>query len=81
MSKLKVHVRIAKNGTRHAIAATLKPSNRPLFNNSGAALPTIAFAVMLDIDPAAFKAAERVVAELAIGPEDASVVAELEPST
>lgn len=60
-----MHVRVAKrrNG-RHTVAATTKVSDEPLKDSNGYALPTVAFALVLDIDDAEFKRAETVLAEV-----------------
>lgn len=82
MPKVKVHLRIAQNtGPRrgYSVASSLKPVPRTLSNGRGEALPTIAFAIELDIDPQAFRSAERVIAELTIGEDDTVVAAEVAP--
>lgn len=80
MPKVKVHLRVASNGTRrHKVQANINAVSAPLTDSNGYALPTIAFAVVLDIDPAAFRTAERVIAELAIGEDDVAIAAELAP--
>jgi hypothetical protein len=78
--KVKVYMRVAKTHGRAGCkaVATMKPSVGPLLDSAGRQLPTIAFAIMLDIDPAAFRQADQVIAELAVGPQDVTVAAELE---
>jgi hypothetical protein len=79
MSKIKVYLRVAQQptGRRHKILATLKPSYGPITDSHGDALPTVAFALSLDIDPAAFRTAERVLAELTLGADEVAVAAEI----
>lgn len=64
MAKVKAHIRVAKNGHRYAVSATTKPSTRPLTNTNGADLPTVSFALVLNIDDEEFKKAEKVLAEV-----------------
>jgi hypothetical protein len=80
MAKLKVYLRVAKThgSAGHRVVATTRPSHLPLSDTYGSVLPTIAFAIVLDIDAAAFRQAERVMAELAIEPERVMVAAELD---
>jgi hypothetical protein len=79
MAKLKVYLRVAQTqgSAGHRVVATTRPSHIPLSDAYSTVLPTIAFAVMLDIDPAAFRLAERVIAELTVAPQDVTVAAEL----
>lgn len=82
MPKVKVHLRVAKQGgprNTHKVVATLKPSRMALITTHGEPLPTVSFAIVLDIDPEAFRQAERVIAELQVGPEQVAVVAEMGP--
>jgi hypothetical protein len=77
--KVKVYLRVAKTrGKAGARAvATMQPCLGALLDGDGKVLPTIAFAVVLDIDPDAFHSAEAVIAELAIGAADVQVAAEV----
>jgi hypothetical protein len=77
--KIKVYMRVAqtrgKAGAR--VVATTTPCLGALLDGYGHVLPTIGFAIVLDVDPAAFHGAEAVIAELTVGPRDVQVAAEL----
>lgn len=82
MSKVKVYLRVARNHqgrNNHKVQANVNPSRAPLYDSHGEALATIAFAIVLDIDPLAFRAAETAIAELQVGAADVEVAAELGP--
>lgn len=70
--KVKTYLRVAKNDggrTPYKVEASARPNNKPLTAGEGRherVLPTISFAVVLDIDPAAFEQAEQVLAEIEI---------------
>jgi hypothetical protein len=72
--KFKVYMRVAKTKGPQGfkVIATTRPSTAPLTtgNYNDPPLPTIAFAIVLDINPEAFKYAEQVIAELPIEPLD-----------
>lgn len=79
MSKVTAYLRVAKYGGdgRRApfkVSATARPNHTPLESGTGVPLPTLAFAVVLDIPDSAFKQAEQVIAEIRI-PEDALQIA------
>jgi len=75
--KLTAYIRVARNPDRAKaqIAANLKPNTAPLTNSRGDALPTIAFAIKLDIPDAMFSRASQVIAELTIPEESAEIAA------
>jgi len=79
--KAKVYLRIAKNPhgrTPFKVAATAKPTYAPLMTGGydAKALPTLAFAVVLDIPEDAFKQAEQVLAEIEIPTDLVAIAAE-----
>lgn len=73
--KTTAYLRVAKmpNG-RHKIVANTRPQHAPVNDTHGYPYPTVAFAVKLEIPDAAFRQAERVIAEINI-PDDAWEVA------
>ena len=81
--KAKVHLRIAKNPTGRTpfkVHASTKPDYRPLTTGSAfepKSLPTLAFAIVLDIPDDAFKQAERVLAEITVPAEIVAIAAEV----
>lgn len=80
MPKVKTYLRVARNDggrTRFKVEASAAPNYKPLTVGSGVSerpLPTIAFAVVLDIDDFAFTQAARVIAEIQV-PNGVPVVA------
>lgn len=67
--KVKVHLRVAKGPRGPKVEASAKPNYSPIYQDKRGygnreALPTVAFAVTLDIPDSAFKKAEEVVAEI-----------------
>jgi hypothetical protein len=65
MAKIKTHVRVAKGRSgKMQVTATNRASNEPLEDSRGNALPTVAFALVLDINDLEFKRAEAVLAEV-----------------
>jgi len=77
MARVKLFLRIGENERSYKVAATVKPSNAPLTSASGYLLPTVAFAVMLEIPDKAFKQAEQVIAEIRIPEKDLEICAEV----
>lgn len=74
-----VYLRVSKDGGRGPkVVASTKPNYEPLKTRAGQwnekALPTLAFAIELEIPDDAFDTAARVIASLEI-PEDATQVA------
>lgn len=75
MAKIKTHVRVAKGRSgKMLVTATSRPSNEPLKDPRGNALPTVAFALVLDIDDAEFKRAEAVLAEVDVPSGDVRIL-------
>lgn len=79
--KARAYVRIAKGvggGRRgYKFAVSSGPNHEPLTNSHKAALPTVAFALDLDIPDELFKQAEKVVAEINITAKQAKIAAEV----
>lgn len=76
--KAKIHLRIGKSTSGKYVAeANARPNHSPLRDNRKRDLPTVAFAIMLDIPDAAFKRAEQVIAEVRIPEEDLQIAAEV----
>lgn len=79
--KYPIYLRIAKTGTRkgYKVSAASTPNNEPL--NSGSYnttwFPTVMFAVNIDIPDELFEQAERVIAELNVGMEEAQISSEI----
>lgn len=79
--KVRAYLRVAKTGrgsrSPYKIHASSKPDHRPLssgYGRSETVLPTVAFAIDVDIPDKLFKQAEQVIAEITI-PEDQAVIA------
>jgi|KBSMisStandDraft_5_1062788.scaffolds.fasta_scaffold280993_2 hypothetical protein len=53
--KAKVYLRMAATSRSFKYAATSKPSDQPLYDQHGRALPTIAFALVLSLPGGAFQ--------------------------
>lgn len=81
--KVRTYIRVGKRSTGRnafAIDASHKPSSAPLALGSGhrrKILPTVAFAIDLDIPDAAFKQAEQVIAEIKIPADQIEIAAEV----
>lgn len=82
--RARIYLRIAKTSTGgrggskgFRVAATSKPSHRPIEASVGEPLPTAAFAIDLVIPDEMFTEAERVIAELTVDPADLEVAAEV----
>lgn len=79
--KTRVYLRVARDKRGKArVVATVKPNARPL--EAGGArpldfLPTVAFAVDLNVPDSMFDQASRVVAELTISEDTADIAAEV----
>lgn len=69
--KTRIYVRVGRQprGKAKVTATAVKPSNEPLFVVSKA-IPTVAFALDIDIPDDAFKRAEKVLAEIDIPEPD-----------
>jgi hypothetical protein len=79
--KVKTYMRVGWDAKRRKaqVVANTKPSGRPLRRSDGEPLPTVAFAVELDLPDELFTRAERVIAMLSIPPESAVIAAEVTP--
>jgi hypothetical protein len=75
--KVRAYLRVAKKpsssrGPRAILRASVRATDEPVVDSLGNPLPTVAFAVDLDIPDAMFKRAE-----LVIDPETATIAAEV----
>lgn len=80
--RTRVYLRVARDKRGKArVVATAKPNHRPLESGSTRGpydfLPTVAFAMDLDVPDAMFEQASRVVAELTIADDQAVIAAEV----
>lgn len=75
--KVRVHLRVGKGERVTMVQASIKPSERPLTGSSGVPVPTVAFAVDLDLPDAMFKRAAHVIAEIKVPEEAARIAAEV----
>jgi len=76
----RVYLRVAKYSGRNAdfkVDARATPNHAPLESGTGVPLPTVAFAVDMDIPEKAFKRAEQVIATIAIPEEALEIAAEV----
>ena len=76
MARVKIYMRVARNGNRFKFAANHKPIITPL-SSEKFFFPTVGFALMLDIPDEMFKQAERVIAEVKIPEEQVQICAEV----
>lgn len=82
MAKVKMYVRVAKDGYKYKLEAGTKENVTPLhkgggYNSSKEYLPTVAFAVNLDMPDELFSKAAKVIAEINVAMKDVVVAAEL----
>jgi hypothetical protein len=76
--KTKVYLRIARDARGRAkTAVTSKPTDAPLYDVHNNALPTVAFAILVDIPGLMFDRASQVLAEITVPEEDAKIAAEV----
>lgn len=80
--KVKVYMRLGKRTRRSkygpaVVEAGVKPSLKPLSENNGTILPTVAFAVELDVPDSAFEQAEKVIAEIEVDEQSFDIAAEV----
>lgn len=78
--KTTVYMRVAwdkdarrKDHRRPRYMADQHPCNEPIYTAGGIALPTVSFAVELDLPDAMFERAATVIAELAVSEEEAEI--------
>jgi len=80
--KAKVYLRVARGPRGPKVAATITPNYAPLMVGSPGynerALPTVAFAIALDIPEEVLAHAEQVIAELEVPAERALIAAVVE---
>jgi hypothetical protein len=76
--KQKVHLRVAKDarGKGH-VMATARPSSTPIYNNRNQPLPTVAFAVVLNVPDELFDQAQKVIAEIDVSGDQVQIAAEV----
>jgi hypothetical protein len=79
--KATVYLRVAKGPRGPKFAATTKPSRAPLTTGgwNEKHLPTVAFALLLNIPDEAFDQAGQVIAEIDVPAEQLSIAAEVVP--
>ena len=80
--KAKIYLRVAKNPSGRTplrVDASAKPTYRPLTTSIGDPLPTLSFAVMLNIPDEAFRRAEQVIAEIDVPEDLVAIAAEVTP--
>ena len=77
--KTTVYMRVGKQRNRRikTDARTSKPTSAPLYESNGDPMPTVAFALTVDLPDAMFDQARRVIAELTVPDEQAEVAAEV----
>lgn len=77
--KVKTYLRVARgHGKQARVVANARPNPSPLSDHMGVDLPTVAFAVVFEIPDEAFRAAERVLAEIEVPIESISLSAAVE---
>lgn len=79
MAKVRAYIRVAKNGYKYKIDASVKSSEDPIFkpaqyNRPKEALPTVGFAVDFEIPDQLFSKASVVVASINIATKDAVIL-------
>jgi hypothetical protein len=77
--KIKTHLRVGydKKRRKTSVVANVNPNHTPLSNMKGEYLPTVAFAIVLDIPDSAFAQAEQVIAEITIPESEIQIAAEV----
>ena len=77
--KVKTHLRVAYDKKRRAshVIANVNPSTTPISNSKGDPLPTVAFAIVLDIPDEMFRQAEQIIAEIQIPADQAQIAADV----
>lgn len=81
MAKVRTYIRVAKQGYKYRVDAGTKenvtPLHRPVPFNQKEFLPTVYFAVDLNIPDELFSKASRVIAEINVGLKDAVIAADI----
>ena len=81
MAKVRAYIRVAKNGYRYSVDASAKANNNPLHKGGGYSqkeyLPTIAFAVDLNIPDELFSKATKVIGEFNLQTNDITILGEV----
>lgn len=67
--KAKAYLRVAKTRRGARVMASSRANRTPIEDSYNQPYPTVSFAVIFEIPDEAFKAGERVVAEVAVPPE------------
>lgn len=80
--KVRTYLRVGKKepgrrGPKALVKAGTMPSEEPLQDSMGRLVPTVAFAVDLDIPDEMFERAEQVIAELVVDAESATIAAKV----
>jgi hypothetical protein len=79
--KTRIYLRVAKSSRGYKVMATTKPNNEPLYNQGYRGgkdfLPTVAFGVDFVIPDELFSKAVKVVGEINIALENASIAADV----
>lgn len=79
--RTRIYLRVAKNGYKSKVDASIKSNNAPLhltgYRNEKTFLPTVAFAVDFEIPDDLFSNAVKVVGEINITKDKAVIAAEI----
>lgn len=79
--RVRVYLRIAKNGYKYKVDAGMKENQMPLYlaeyRGEKKFLPTVAFAVDFVVDDSLFSNASRVIGEIDVKKQEASVLGAL----
>jgi hypothetical protein len=78
--KVTAYVRVARTRTgKPTVDAGPRPTDEPLKDQHGKALPTVAFALKLDVPEERLRAAEQVLAEIEVSSDEAEIVVGVQP--
>lgn len=82
MAKVRTYLRVAKNGYKYKVEAGTKENVTPLhkggsYNSQKEFLPTVAFAIDLDIPDSLFSKASQVVAEINLAEKGVKIAGEM----
>ncbi len=76
--KTRIYLRVAKNGNKQKVEASIRPTDQPLhkpaYRGEKEFLPTVGFAVDFDIPDVLFSKASIVVAEINLSTKEAKVL-------